>query len=611
MKIKQIIIQDFRSYEGEHRIDVDDLTVFIGRNDAGKSTILEALEVFFNNKAVKIDKDDSCTKTDTPIVRIGCVFTDLPDEIVLDANATTTLANEYLLNQNGDLEIHKIYDCSVGTIKPKAVAIAFHPTVHGADNLLTKKNADLKKALDQFGVDKDTVDQRINPGMRQAIWDVIGNLELNEVEIPLDKEDAKAIWGNIQSYLPVFALFRSDRPSTDEDSEVQDPMKLAVKEAIASVSAELEQVKQMVQERATDVARRTLEKLNEMAPALANELNPNFKAEPNWDSIFKLKLTGDDDIPINKRGSGVRRLILLNFFRAEAERRQAEANSPGVIYAIEEPETSQHPANQRMLVAALQELSEQNGCQVFVTTHVPELVGTLPLPSLRYVESVGADGDRVKHGSEDIFAKIAEDLGVLPSKEIDDKVSVLVCVEGPHDVTFLKAVSGILHASDNQLLNLETETRVAILPLGGGTLKQWVDEHYLKGLGIPEVHIYDRDEGVPPKYQAACDQVNARDDNSWATLTKKREMENYLHAQVINEHFQINVVIEEMTDVPTLVAETVSQSQGHPLGVLGIGRAKKILNNEVVLKMTPELLAQIDQGNEIIGWLNEIGQRLK
>jgi hypothetical protein len=87
-------------------------------------------------------------------------------------------------------------------------------------------------------------------------------------------------------------------------------------------------------------------------------------------------------------------------------------------------------------------------------------------------------------------------------------------------------------------------------------------------------------------------------------------MENYLHAQVINEHFQINVAIEDMTDVPTLVAETVSQVQGHPLGSLGAGRAKKILNNEVVSKMTPELLEQVDIDREIAGWLNVINQRI-
>jgi len=47
---------------------------------------------------------------------------------------------------------------------------------------------------------------------------------------------------------------------------------------------------------------------------------------------------------------------LLNFFRAEAERRRRERNVPSVIYAIEEPETSQHTAHQKILIRALLEL---------------------------------------------------------------------------------------------------------------------------------------------------------------------------------------------------------------------------------------------------------------
>ena len=45
-----------------------------------------------------------------------------------------------------------------------------------------------------------------------------------------------------------------------------------------------------------------------------------------------------ENIPINKRGSGVKRLILFKFFRAEAERRLQESNTTSIIYAIEEPE---------------------------------------------------------------------------------------------------------------------------------------------------------------------------------------------------------------------------------------------------------------------------------
>ncbi len=60
MKIKKIRLNNFRIYQEETTIDFKDLTVFVGKNDIGKSTILEALDIFFNeNKGViKIEKDD-------------------------------------------------------------------------------------------------------------------------------------------------------------------------------------------------------------------------------------------------------------------------------------------------------------------------------------------------------------------------------------------------------------------------------------------------------------------------------------------------------------------------------------------------------------------------
>lgn len=61
--------------------------------------------------------------------------------------------------------------------------------------------------------------------------------------------------------------------------------------------------------------------------------------------------------------------ILLNFFRAEVERRKDEANAPGIIYAIEEPETSQHSENQKKLIRALIALSAESNVQVIITTH--------------------------------------------------------------------------------------------------------------------------------------------------------------------------------------------------------------------------------------------------
>lgn len=114
-----------------------------------------------------------------------------------------------------------------------------------------------------------------------------------------------------------------------------------------------------------------------MSPEVANSLNPVILSASSlkWSDVFKkVSISGDEGIPVNKRGSGVKRLILLNFFRAEAERRIADNANASIIYAIEEPETSQHTENQKKLIEALLELSEVNSTQVIITTHSANVV---------------------------------------------------------------------------------------------------------------------------------------------------------------------------------------------------------------------------------------------
>ena len=47
MKLKKLILENFKAYE-KAEIDFNDITIIVGRNDSGKSTILQALNLFFN-----------------------------------------------------------------------------------------------------------------------------------------------------------------------------------------------------------------------------------------------------------------------------------------------------------------------------------------------------------------------------------------------------------------------------------------------------------------------------------------------------------------------------------------------------------------------------------
>lgn len=105
MRLKRVAVKNFRCYADEVSVELDDLTTFVGRNDIGKSTILEALEIFFNNSVVSIEKGDAFIHSGQENVEITCEFTDLPSSLTLDSGAETTLAEEFLLSSTGSLQI--------------------------------------------------------------------------------------------------------------------------------------------------------------------------------------------------------------------------------------------------------------------------------------------------------------------------------------------------------------------------------------------------------------------------------------------------------------------------------------------------------------------------
>jgi len=578
---------------------------------------MDALAVFFGEAT--LDKDDANKAGDAKALKITCEFDQLPETLIVDTEFPTTLAREYLLSSEGTLVIKKTYNGSLKTPAVSSImALAIHPTAEGYNDLHTLKKADLAKRAAELSANLDSIDRRANALVRQAIWEQSDDLKLGPASIPLEGDGVKQVWDALQPYLPTFALFKSDRASSDQDVEAQDPLKAAIKEAIKSIEPQLQAIQTHVESEVKKIAEATVKKLHEMDPTIANTLNP-IVATGKWDSLFKTSITGDEDIPLNKRGSGVRRLVLLNFFRAKAENRVIERKSQSVIYAIEEPETSQHPRNQRLMLSALRDLAGVNGTQVIITTHTPMLARCLPEEDLRFIERQDDGSRSIAVGSTALLPKIAESLGVLP----DHTVKIFICVEGPNDISFLRNVSKILKVEDDNvpdLDQLELDGKLIFVPLGGSTLALWSSR--FRKLNRPEFHLCDRDDEPPlaAKYAAHILEVNARD-GCKAVATEKREIENYLHHQAVVEAYAQNGVNIALTtpfadfdDVPALVAEAVhALAGGNPWADLSdenrkrkMSKAKTILNNQAVSQMTSARLAETDPNNEIRSWLADI-----
>lgn len=415
MKIRTIGIKGFRGYANRIQIDIGDLLVLVGKNDIGKSTILEALDIFFNEGkgCVKLDKEDinkANLESGDDCIEISVEFDDLPRSIVIDATNVTSLSDEHLLTESGTLKVIKRY---LNAGKEKVFIESMHPTAIGCRDLLLKKNADLKRILSDQGL--ECQDKTKNSELRKAIWGGQTDLEIQKTEIEVAKIDAKNIWEQLKAYMPLYSLFQADRKNSDGDNEVQDPMRLAVKEILSdpAIHGELDKVANTVKTRLDEVAARTLVKLNELDPDIASSLTPEIPdtSSLKWSDVFKnVAIAGDNEIPINKRGSGVKRLVLISFFRAEAERRQQEAGLPNVVYAIEEPETSQHPEHQRALITALTALSKAANTQIVLTSHSPEVVKKLKFENILLIAG---------HAPDDIRRVIASELPYPSLNEVN------------------------------------------------------------------------------------------------------------------------------------------------------------------------------------------------
>lgn len=392
MKIKSVSVNRFRGYDTPVKVAIDDLCVLVGKNDKGKSTLLEALDIFFNEGkgCIKLDKDDinrDCLESGNDCIEIEVEFSDLPSRILIDASNETTLQDEYLVTHAGTLHVIKRYPAAG---KEKIFIKARHPANPECKDLLQKKIHELRRILDEQKL--TCPDKTKSAQLRKSIWQGQKVLDLQDQEIEVAKIDAKNVWDQLKAYMPLYTLFQSDRKNTDSDDEVQDPMRIAVKEILGdpAIQSMLATIAGTVKYRLDQVAERTLSKLTELNPSIANSLTPQIPdfGSLKWIDVFKsVSISGDNDIPINKRGSGVKRLVLISFFRAEAERRQTEASLPDIVYAIEEPETSQHPDHQRGLTDALIELSGASNTQVLLTTHSPEIVKRLRFDDILLVSN--------------------------------------------------------------------------------------------------------------------------------------------------------------------------------------------------------------------------------
>lgn len=569
MKLEQVILEGFRGYGERTEIPIDNLTAFIGQNDVGKSTILEALDAFFNDT---VDVQDVNTRTGEGRFMIGCVFSDLPEQINVDSHSTTTLGDEYLLNADEKLELYKVWRTTATKAEVERIfAKAYAPSSEEARDLLFRKRDELKDVIEEHRLEAD---KRKNPAMREAIYrhfETEGLLHLEEREVELDRprdkrtefEDARRIWKKLNDrHLPVYSLFKAEQVHGDKESAVRSPLDVTLKQAISDLEEDLTEIEERIQERVQQTTEQTLARLRQDYPDVAKTLVPKYKS-PNWAKAFDLQvLQSDNDIPLNKRGAGIRRLVVLAFFQAEAEKKQNEraedeaTTVPPVIYAIEEPETSQHPEFQKNIIQSL-EILANSGDQVLLTTHVPGMAKLLPTSSIRFIDNPESSrSPRIRSGkdNESVLTEAATSLGVLPYSIPQRGAQVAVWVEGETDVWVLDSIAQRLADAGELPTPLDADRIYYVIGAGGDKLQSYVNGQYLDTLDLPQFYLRDSDRDGPhdegkPIPEDVAQRVKAWEERGEGLpikviKTKKREIENYMNCAAVDRVCEVSVDLE-------------------------------------------------------------------
>ena len=352
-------------------------------------------------------------------------------------------------------------------------------------------------------------------------------------------------------HFPLYKLFRTEQFEKRGGDAISSALEVFLDLELRHFDKKLSEISSQIVERVLKRAECATKLIEKDYPNIPLSISPKY-GHPNWIKAFSLEeLQSDDNIPLNKRGSGLRRLAMLAFFQEEARRRRdlqdGDFEVP-IIFAVEEPEISQHPNLLRDIVAAFRDLSN-SGDQVIITTHAPDLMKILPSDSIRFIDRVrNRITPRVRSISSDnkVVKQIAENMG-FHSKISSSDAQLIVWVEGISDIWALKNFASIISKCGKFPKNLEVD-KILFSILGGyGNLAHNIDMEHNRLLNIPTFYLLDSDkfssESVVNK---TVEDLKSRvkiwnntrkGEPIGYAITNKREIENYVHKDAIDKFY--------------------------------------------------------------------------
>jgi len=391
MRISRVEIESFKTIESIS-FDLERITVLIGENNAGKSNILRAIDLFFEDSTRGISEEYFYFKDTSKPINITLSFTDLTDE-----EKELKYVKDFLIDNT--IRIKKIvsYDSESSKYSMTLYGWQAIPSeVHFDLSRFEEYKSDIKSIVENnnlpeyFKTEKGAITQAsYKEGVKR--YSEEGNVEYGEPAWVINPGGLKEVF---TSLLPKYYLVPAVKDAQDESKNTQQTIfgKLInnLTNRIVLKNPKFDEVKKQIDglkkylnknEDGTDAERLTeIKELENNLSEIIGESMPGSKVEieivtPELLDLFKdTNITIDDSFPssINSKGHGLQRALIFAYIRAYAKtinmiEKDEETTFKSFIVGIEEPELFLHPNGQRKMEKVLSNLSATD--QVIYCTH--------------------------------------------------------------------------------------------------------------------------------------------------------------------------------------------------------------------------------------------------
>ncbi|ACV24815.1 ATP-dependent nuclease [Methanocaldococcus fervens] len=560
--IKKLMVENFRSLKNVEISFEDDITVLVGENDSGKTSIVDALKIMFDNKTVEeddfyygtnkirivVETDDKTfikefEKNDGDItLRTSILFSKSKLERICnylnsdkfnsladnDKKSTLTeIANKLGVKFKSNIKANTLKDRVLGRLDIflRIEEICNYLESDCFNSLSNEKKEDiLKEYAEKLGIKLE------------------GDIEVNKLKDKVLEELRKFVYNDgriiVEGNIPKYHVYFLDGKHFEDISKFikemffKEKIENIWKEKISEEKTIEEFILEKLKEYSENIERELKEgdvvnKLKKYLPKLEDiKIEPIFTSDKINADIKPKLLENCGEIPIHKKGDGTKRRITMALLECKKSKQEEQPT----LYVFDEPDTHLHVRAQRDLLRVIEDFYK-SGNQVIITTHSPFIMNSVEARKIRLLSLKNGETKIKKISHDKVVEKILKDLGI-ENIYLFFARKILI-VEGETEEVFIPKIYEKFHgtALRSDLIKLINRKSVDNIPKFAEVLHEFIK---------PEDIIILVDNDIDENAEEIINKLNIPKENIFKIGYK--EFEDAFEPEVIYESWKQYVI---------------------------------------------------------------------